>query len=457
MKINYKIGEKEYYKIPVLKFQQKDKFFYIGKLTIDVLDEISTLRPVEKIEQEDKYKNENNISNLFGLIGSKKEKISDDSFNRPQDLKRADEIKTYIETDENALIPNNIIIGSEEKKFAIDDEEIEISLDEIESDQDLIDIFNNMNGIYIDKDCLLIPKDDISSVIIDGQHRFLGLKKLSKEIKEKFEIPVSFLIGYDQIVMAEIFYTINYTQKTVDKSLLTHLKNSFLEKVTESSIIYEYIKFMNTNKESALQNKIKFPKDTKKMKKEMGEEKKEKEIISLAYFHSELENLVKEYTKQSSRIPIFSKLFKDNENGYIVLQTIINYFQAIKELIEKEFNENSWKLGDIVFTRSIGIGAFLQILPFIILKILESKNQLNNYINIKNISENDFYDILKPIKNINLSEFEKAGGLGLLGKLRNEMIREIGLSTYNKSYVEKNSIQWILEFYIDPKTIKTLA
>lgn len=473
------IGEKNYYKIQVIKFKQKNKYFYIGKLTVDILDEISTLRPVEKVNIEETYKNRNDISNLFGLIGSKKEKITDNNFNRPQDLKRAEEIKEYIETDENALIPNNIIIGCEEKKLTIDDEINDINLEKIELNPELSDIFNNINGIYIENDYLYIPQNEISSVIIDGQHRFLGLNKLNNNIRKEFEIPISFLIGYDQIVMAEIFYTINYTQKTVDKSLLTHLKNSFLEKVTESSILYEYISFINTNDNSPLQYKIKFPKDTKKiakeeaerfqkMKKEMDKEtfeekikkekeSKEKEIVSLSYFHSELENLIKEYSDKSSRIPILAKLFKDKDNGYLVLQILISYFSAIKTIIEEKFGYESWRLGNLVFTRSIGIGAFIQILPSMILKILANKNKLADYKNIKDIEENDFYLLLKPIDSIPLNEFEKAGGMGLLSKLKEEMMKKIDLTSYDKKFVENHDIQWILEFYIEQKTIKTLV
>lgn len=442
--MNDKFGDKKYYKIPVIKFQQKNKTFYVGKLTINVLEEISTLRPVEKIEKEEKYIEESNLSNLFGLIGTKKEKIKDDSFNRPQDLKRALEITEYIETDENALIPNAIIVGGEEKKLDIDDEyNIDFSEDLI-ADSDWLDSFNNMNGIFINNNHLYIPHNEISLVIIDGQHRFLGLEKLPVEIKEKFEVPISFLIGYNQIEMAEIFYTINYTQKSVDKSLLTHLKNSFLNKVTESSMIYEYIKFLNTNEDSALKDKIKTIKG-------------DKGLISLSYLHAEINNLVKRYSKQSTKIPILTKLFNDEENGYIVLQILLNYFNAIENTLRNKFSTDLWESKNSVFTKTIGIGAFLQILPYLILKILDDNNKLSDYLYIKNITVEDFSNILKEIIDINLTEFEKGGGLGLLGKLKNEMIKKMSLSNYNKDFVLNKKISWIEEFYLEKGKTKSPA
>ena len=54
-----------------------------------------------------------------------------------------------------------------------------------------------------------------------------------------------------------LFYTINYTQKSVDRSILYHLANSFSNELTEFKLLHEFIRMLNENEKSPLKDKIK--------------------------------------------------------------------------------------------------------------------------------------------------------------------------------------------------------
>lgn len=429
------IGKQKYIILPIEKVVQKNKTFYTGKLTVKEFEQVAALRPVDSKSIENKYENKSLFGNLFKKVNEEVKQVNEEqAFNRPGDYKRAEEITEYLMNNENSLIPNAIIVGAKEKQL---DDDIEVSFTTANfSDDDWANSFNSFQGVYIDSNQLYIPLIGEPLIIIDGQHRYLGLIGLPEKIKNEYEIVLSFLIGYKPIEMAEIFYTINYEQKPVDKSLLTHLKNSFLEKITESSIVYEYIKYLNENRDSPLMGKIRFLKG-------------DKGIVSLAFMQTEIQNLVDTQSTYSQKIPIFTEIFADDENRYLVLQNLLEYFKAIEKLLDTDFDKKLWEKPDSVFTKSIGIGAFLQILPSLIIKILIDKGTVKNHLSIVDLTLDDYYSALQPLTAVRLNEYEKGGGLGLLGKLKKEMEKLLGIKHIVKTFiVDEQEISWISKHYI---------
>ena len=429
------IGTQQYIKVPVITLHQKNKLFYIGKVSVSSFEKIAALRPIASENIQKKYAKEKS-SLIDSIVHKLNEPVlqnnEDQPFNRPGDKKRVKDITNYLLKNENALIPNAIIVGAKAKQ--LDGVDPNITAENLEN-KDWAESFNSFNGVLFHENELYIPLIEESVIIIDGQHRFLGLKGLPEELKDTYEVPLSFLVGYTPNEMAEIFYTINYEQKPVDKSLLTHLKNSFLEKVTESSIIYEYIKYLNQTEDSPLEGRIKFIKG-------------DKGIVSLAFMQTQLLNLVEDQSTYSQKIPIFAEMFSDDENRYLVLQNLLNYFKAIKKLLDNNFDEQLWKNRTSVFTKSIGIGAFIQILPSLILKILSEKKQEQKYTNIADITIDEYYNALLPLVSVQLQEYEKGGGLGLLSKLKKEMMMLLKINHITKDFVMENKIDWISKHYI---------
>ncbi len=77
----------------------------------------------------------------------------------------------------------------------------------------------NNNSLKINTD--LVEEED-KALIVDGQHRIRWLEEYFKNLNEddnKIDIPVVFLIDYSNYQLAEVFATINFKQKPVNKSL----------------------------------------------------------------------------------------------------------------------------------------------------------------------------------------------------------------------------------------------
>ncbi|MDP3266163.1 MAG: DGQHR domain-containing protein [Sulfuricurvum sp.] len=441
------IGEKQYIKVPIMSINQNDKIFYIGKLTVENLEVMARLRPVNYDEVRKKYHQDMTLDKVLNLF-SKKDDIEEKAFNRPADLQRADEITKYVKTESNAILPSTIIVGGKIKTIPEKIDDFNLDLPEnctcIEEckDNDWINGFNSFDGAYISKDVVYIPYEFGSLIVIDGQHRFLGLKGLTDE-KKLYEVPITFLLGFKSDLMAETFYTVNFTQKSVDKSVLVHLKNTFLENITNSRIIYEYINFLNISDHSPLQSRIKILPDGK------TDKNKVKKYISLAYLQQELEILVQQHGNFSQRIPIYAELFKTEDKQYIVLQNLLNYVIAFSKVLDNEFKEkNLWKNEKTVFTKAIGIVAILQVLPSLIILILKNKDQIDNYENIKNITVDDFYNQLKLINSVNYENYQGAGSLGSLGKLKKELMNILQVDYITKQYIINEKIMWIVSNYV---------
>lgn len=74
---------------------------------------------------------------------------------------------------------------------------------------------------------LYLPKNPDITLIVDGQHRFCGTRNFytsitddeSKRKIEEFEFIMTFLVGFDLFEVGQIFATVNFNQKPVNRSL----------------------------------------------------------------------------------------------------------------------------------------------------------------------------------------------------------------------------------------------
>lgn len=106
-------------------------------------------------------------------------------------------------------------------------------------------------------DSILKIHDNISKValIVDWQHRYRWMDKYFKQFpekKENFEIPVVFLLNYDNYELWEIFININFTAKPVNKSLFYDIFWSLPWWITEIKIAHLLVKNMQEDQESPL-------------------------------------------------------------------------------------------------------------------------------------------------------------------------------------------------------------
>ncbi len=117
---------------------------------------------------------------------------------------------------------------------------------------------------------LYIPKNKGITLIVDGQHRFVGTQRfynsLSKEKKslvDDFEFIVTYLVGFDLYEVGQIFATVNFNQKPVNRSLYYDIFGSAPQTDRDGKLqndirlAHELAVHLNVNEESPINSMIK--------------------------------------------------------------------------------------------------------------------------------------------------------------------------------------------------------
>lgn len=165
---------------------------------------------------------------------------------RPLDSKRLKAIAKFIMSDEMSF-PTSILVAANinDKGVIIEDEEKRWHVEK-----------TNLPDVYD----LIVP-DNISSLIIDGQHRLNAFNYADSDCKE-IELVCSIFIDLPNPYQAYLFATINGNQKRVDKSLALELFGYDVENEPQDTwspeklAVYLTRKF-NFSKSSPLYQKIK--------------------------------------------------------------------------------------------------------------------------------------------------------------------------------------------------------
>lgn len=130
----------------------------------------------------------------------------------------------------------------------------------------------DQNGNYIDDENirwkindgrLLIPTDQPLASIIDGQHRVEGIKRAIQNNSQftDFDILCSVFIDMPFSEQAEVFSTINFNQKKVDKSIAYELFGYDLDETNKEqwspdTLAIYFTRILNNDSSSPLKNRI---------------------------------------------------------------------------------------------------------------------------------------------------------------------------------------------------------
>ena len=175
--------------------------------------------------------------------------------------KRLNEIADYIgRTD--AAFPNSIILASNyEPNTGFDQDEWEdLQAEEGKSDTGVPKewtVARADNGSYR----LKIPTSEKLAAVIDGQHRLFAFAKADIEFTREMNLLCSIFLDLPKSLQAQLFATINSTQKRVDRSLTFELfgynvadeKEEFW---TPDKLAVFFTRKLSTNDDSPLQGKI---------------------------------------------------------------------------------------------------------------------------------------------------------------------------------------------------------
>ena len=136
---------------------------------------------------------------------------------------RLSEIAAYINR-VDAAFPNSIIVAANyDRETGFDQTENE---DIAAEDGEEADVVSSAWSVQVSDDgChkLTIPSEAKLAAVIDGQHRLFSFAKANPEALRSMNLICSIFIDLPKALQAQIFATINSTQKRVDRSLTFEL------------------------------------------------------------------------------------------------------------------------------------------------------------------------------------------------------------------------------------------
>ncbi len=422
-----KIHNRDYLHIKLLEINQKGKLFYVGKILAKDMLSIYTVRPA-------KYDIEKNIS-IANSFPNQEEyfdyltvnnSVSEKDFQRKYSDTRVNEISQFLNSQEYAFFPNTIISNCD----LINDLDL-FDINEyngIENFKKLNNVPSHLSFFYRENEeaFLLIPLIENSLLIIDGQHRLEGLKKSSIDVQNNYELLIAFIIGFDRSVIAQQFYTINYEQKPVNKSLLYHLMGEFSDNLDELTFMHKVVKALNELDYSPFYKRVKMLGSTPD-----NYDVNDKKLlsISLAFLIDALIKTISNKSNAGLYQPVFRYYFIKENFRIEIIKTLINYFSAISKLVP-DWNDPSNSL----ISKGMGVGALLKVLQ-ILFPVIFKKEFDSNSDKIVNLNENLFLKYLNGIQNVDFSNGGKFGGIGSAGsinKIKEEIILNLNeLGNYN--------------------------
>ena len=197
------------YETHALRVDQRIGTFYVAVLPADLLLRIASSDRVRAILNPD--------GDGYTLEGT--QRIIQD--------KRLTEISNYIDRIDSSF-PNSIIIAAnydsqtgfdQDEKEYIEEEDREVGAAAVADNSKVWTITESMDGCYI----LRIPTGEKLAAIIDGQHRLFSFAKASKDARQSMNLLCSIFVDLPKALQAQLFATINSTQKRVDRSLTYEL------------------------------------------------------------------------------------------------------------------------------------------------------------------------------------------------------------------------------------------
>ena len=426
------INGKPYLKIELIKVQQKEKYWFLGKMTAQYLIETYIVRPAKydiktHTQLAKKFNDDSEYYNH--LITIDEENLKKKDFQREASKERLGQIKKFIEGQEYAFFPNTIIATCE---LVNDLNDVDIDENSTLADFEKVNVdIDHLSFYYYENDTpyIIVPKESDSILVIDGQHRLNGLKEVDDKIKENYELLIAFIIDVDRSVIAKQFYTINYEQKPVNKSLLYQLTGEFSQDINELTFLHNLVKILNELDKSPFHNRIKMlgvnpPGSTPEIKQKLS--------VSQAFLIDWLMKTISKGSINSMYSPIFLFYYNRKDKHIEIIRFIIRFFNAVRNL------KNDWdKPSESLLSKGMGVGALIRIMPLLFVKIFVEEYDLDPEKIIK-IEESIIQDKLEGIQNVDFGKngpFGRTGSAGSINKIKESLIENIEYFSCN-NYTE---------------------
>jgi len=267
-------------------------------------------------------------------------------FQRPSDFLRISKISKFLS---ERLLDGRGLLKAKENNIVIFPTAIIIALNQVDVDSE--------SEIEWDGSNLEFEEGAYSAFIVDGQHRFLGIKKFYEDNKIlskrdiDIELSVTVLVGYDIWEQSKIFAEVNFSQKPVNKSLYYDIFGSMEDERNKETLAHSLVKYLNYNTDSPFYGLVKM----------LGTGPG---IISQAFL---VEKMIKLFASKNA----FSIFYDDYKNGKtdqkLLAKTVSIYFNAIKNRFInyypiKNAEGEYHSAGQHILFKTTGIGAFCRLL-----------------------------------------------------------------------------------------------
>lgn len=265
---------------------------------------------------------------------------------------------------------------------------------------------------------LIIPTGDKLAAIIDGQHRLFAFAD-ANGARLEMDLVCSIFLDLPKPFQAQLFATINSTQKPVDKSLTYELFGYNIvdedpAQWTPDKLAVFLTRRLGTDPESPLEGRIVIAPKKDAVLEKLGSGKSWK--VSTAVIVEGIMRLFSSNPKRDttdmlrdrhrSRADI-ENLRRDKSplrniylegNDALLYQLVLNYMKACETVFWSKATEGSF------IRKTVGIQALLDVLRKLAPKVYEEKN----------IKVENFINLLKPAENIDFAdvEFRNASGSG---------------------------------------------
>ena len=297
---------------------------------------------------------------------------------------------------------------------------------------------------------LPIPTEEQSCLIVDGQHRMKAMMELFNEYKESptnsyeaekilnYKFNCTILIGYDLWEQAQIFASVNFNQKPVDRSLYFDIFGSAPsdaknEKFNNLYVAHELGKILNSSEKSPLKG---FVKNFSSKDGFYSQSFFTQYLVGLLGFKSDWNRIIEDYKLSDASQGLHKKLPK----------VFVAYFNVIKETFPDYWPKGTKKHDATFLVKTTSIGALLRLLGRInelyAFGLYPNKNRIDLLDKSKEELEKLFREVFF-VFNPNTengkelaakyfgenSQYKGGGSAGLQSKLYKELAEVIGIPT----------------------------
>lgn len=422
---------KQYLCVDLVQFVQKGQPFYLAKIKSHDFLKIYTVRPAQYdlLKHSSLAQSFPEDKDYYGyLISEDKENLKSKDFQRDPNFGRVNDIVKYLNTEEYAFFPNTIIANCD----LINDND-EFGITEDSSVNDFLELQQKVDHLGFlykkeNKYSLILPFEENAVLVIDGQHRLKGLENSVVEVQQNYDLLIAFIIGYDRSIIAKQFYTINYEQKPVNKSLLYQLTGEFSRDVNEFSFMHNAVKLLNELEESPLYGRVKMLGTTPK---NVSQDAKRKLSISQAFLVDSMMRFISNKAINTVYPPIFLKYYQNSDEHIIIIRSLARFFNAVREL------KADWDTPETsTLSKGMGVGALLKVYNMLFPVIFCSELNMS-WDKVKDLTISDYKRILSGLERVNFSsdgEFGRAGSAGSINRIKEAVIKNLDYLGRPESY-----------------------